>query len=156
AAAKALEIDESSAEAHAALGALKNRYERDWLGAEKEFKRSLELNPGIATTHQWYSILLVSQKRFDEGIQESQIAGAGDPLSQVVTPVASQALLYSRRTDEAIAQARNALELDPSFWLTWLDLGEAYEQKGMYEEAVHALEKAAEVGARNGITLGDL
>lgn len=84
AALRALELDESLAEAHASLALIKENYDYDWPGAEKEFRRAIQLNPEYATAHQWYAESLSWQGRFEEAFAESEMARQLDPLSLII------------------------------------------------------------------------
>ena len=136
AAMKALEMDDTLAEAHAALGWIKLRYDFDWSGAEREFKRAIEVNPNYATTYNWYSVELALMGRFDEAIAEAKRAQELEPLSMIINAVVGLPFYFSHQYDRAIAQYRKAIEMDPNFAGAHSWLGLAYEQKGMYEEAV--------------------
>ena len=142
AASKALEIDEALAEAHASLGAVREEYDWDWLGAEKEFKRAIELNPGYATAHQWYAECLSVMGRHDEAIAEAKRAQELDPLSLIINAVGGRVLFYARRYDEAIAQCRRTLDLNAGFYPAHLFLGWALEQEKLYEQAISEYQKA--------------
>ncbi len=142
AATKALELDETLAEAHSVLADIRFRYDWDWLGAEREHKRAIELNPGYATAHQWYSHYLLPMGRTDESLAESKLALELDPLSLIINLHLGWHYLYVRQYDKAIEQLRKTLELDPNFVLARLFLGQAYEQKAMHEEAIVEFQKA--------------
>ena len=142
AALKALEIDETLAEAHASLGLVREDYDWDWMGAEKEFKRAIELNPGYATAHQWYAEYLSEMGRYNEAIAEAKRAQELDPLSLIINADGGLVFFYARRYDEAIAQCRRTLELNAGFYPAHLYLGWAYEQKKRYAEAISEYQKA--------------
>ena len=142
AALKALELDDSLAEAHASLAALKEDYDWDWPGAEKEFKRALELNPSYATSHQWYAEFLAEMGRFNEAVDEITRARELDPLSLIVNTVVGEIFYESRQNDQAIQQLRRTLELDPNFAEAHRLLGETYLQLSKHDEAVAELQTA--------------
>jgi serine/threonine-protein kinase len=142
AALKALEIDERLAEAHNALATIKEDYDWDWAGAEREFKRAIELNPNYATAHQWYSLYLVNMGRLDEGVAENKIAKGLDPLSLIINANTAQFLRDAHQYDQAVAEARKVLEIDPNFIGAHFGLANAYELKRMYQEAVAEMQKA--------------
>jgi tetratricopeptide (TPR) repeat protein len=142
AAAKALELDETCAEAHISLARVKADYEWDWHGAEGEYKRAIELNPNYATAHHWYSDYLQGRGRQDEAIAEIKRALELDPLSLIINAVAGQQLYSGRRYDQAVEQLRKALEMDPNFALAHWFLGDTYEQKAEYESAIAEYQKA--------------
>jgi eukaryotic-like serine/threonine-protein kinase len=141
AAQKALEIDDSLAEAHASLGLIKSDYEWDWSGAEREFQRAIELNPGYATAHHWYGMDLWVMGRVEEAIAELKRALELDPLSLVTNRNLGLALFYARQYDQAIEQERKTLELEPNFVGAHENLGLAYIQKSMYKEGIEEFEK---------------
>src|SRR5882724_7882745 len=142
AALKALELDDSLAEAHASLAALKEDYDWDWPGAEKEFKRALELNPSYATFHQWYAEFLAEMGRFNEAVDEITRARELDPLSLIVNTVVGEIFYESRQNDQAIQQLRRTLELDPNFAEAHRLLGETYLQLSKHDEAIAELQTA--------------
>jgi tetratricopeptide (TPR) repeat protein len=146
AATRALEIDEQLAEAHTALGFYLEHYEWDRKGAEKEFRRAIELNPNYATAHHWFSANLSNSKRFDESIAELRRAQDLDPLSRIIGSNLADAFADSRRYDEAIAEYNRVLVRDPNFAYAHRGLGRAYGLKGMYAEAIAETRKAIELG----------
>jgi len=142
AALKALEIDNTLAEAHAALAYTMAYYDWDWAGAEREFKRAIELNPNSNTVHQAYSRLLSVTGRLDEAMAEMRRAQELDPLSLLPTGNLAMLAYFGGRYDRAIAQLQKTLEMDPKFPVAHWGIGLAYEQKGQYERAIAAFEKA--------------
>lgn len=112
AALRALELDENLAEAHTSLALVAENFDYDWQGAEKEFKRAIQLDPSYATAHQWYAEYLSWQGRFDEALAESERARQLDPLSIIIASDHAVILYHSRQYDRAIAQARAVLEMD--------------------------------------------
>jgi len=130
------------AEAHASLGVIKYEYNWDWPGADKEFKRALELRPNYATAHQWYGGYLVSVARFDEGIQEIKRAQELDPLSPIINASVGWFLYYARRYDQAIDEGRKAVALDNNSMMAHFFLGQTYLQKGSHADAITELQKA--------------
>ncbi|HJQ22627.1 MAG TPA: tetratricopeptide repeat protein [Blastocatellia bacterium] len=143
AALRALEIDDTLAEAHTALAAVKQCYEWDWPAAEREFRRAIELNPGYATAHHWYAINhLTAMGRHEEAIREMRRAQTLDPLSLVINRDVGWAFYYARRYGEAIAAYRRTFELDPNFVRTHFFLGMAYEQTGEYQQAIARFHEA--------------
>jgi len=136
AAAKALALDEGLASAHYALATAHTWYDWDWVGAEREFRRGLELNPNDALGRNWYGGYLSLLGRHDRAIAEHERAQQLDPLSLIVNANLTRALYWARRYDEAIAQARRTLELDPSFGITLFWLDGALRHKGLFKEAV--------------------
>jgi len=142
AAFKALEIDETLAEAHAPLGAAREAYDWDWVGAEKEYKRAIELNPGYATAHQWYAMYLSEMGRHNEAIAETKRAQELDPLSLIINVHGGYIFFFARQYDEAIAQCRRTLELNPGFYQAHVYLGWPYEQQKLYAQAISEYQKA--------------
>jgi TolB-like protein/Tfp pilus assembly protein PilF len=138
AALKALELDDTLAEAHASLGQVSAYYDFDFTTAEREYRRALELNPNYPPAHQWLAEQLSTMKRFDEALAEIQRALELDPLSLIINRIYADILVDARRFDEAIAQFHKTIELDPNFPTAHFFLGRAYEAKGMYDEAVVA------------------
>lgn len=148
AAARALEIDESFAEAHASLGhAMLHNWE--WGAAETELTRAIELAPGYPSAHHWYSEHLTAMGRCDESIRELKLAGTLDPLSLVISADLGRAFYYARQFDEVIKQEARTLEMDSGFWLSHINLGRAYTQKGLHGQAIAELQKASEASAGN-------
>lgn len=142
AAMKALQMDDTLAEAHTSLGFVEMHYDWDWPGAEREFLRALQLNPNYATAHHWYAYYLIARGRNQESVQEIRRAQALDPLSLIIMRDVGDMLYYSRRYDEAIAQCRQTLERDPNFYLAHLLLGLAYQQKKQHLEMLREYQLA--------------
>jgi serine/threonine protein kinase/TolB-like protein/Tfp pilus assembly protein PilF len=138
AAARALEIDETLAEAHTSMAYIKQYYEWDWPGAEAAFRRAIELNPRYPTAHQWYAEFLSAMGRPDEALAHIRIARELDPLSLIVNTVEALVLYMARRYDEAIQQSLNAIDLDPNFPEAYEYLKRAYDRKGSYAAAIAA------------------
>ena len=149
AAIKALDIDETLAEAHVSLAMIKTRYDHDSSGAEIEYKRAIELNPGYATGHHWYSEYLAMNGRENEALTEIRTAQALDPLSPVINTTLGEHLYYARRYDEALAQLRKTLEISPNFGAAHFILGLVLEQKGLFADAISELQKARSTAAIN-------
>jgi TolB-like protein/Tfp pilus assembly protein PilF len=136
AALKALEIDESSAEAHTSLAFIHFRWDWDRAATEREFQTAIRLKPAYAPAHQWYSSYLVAVERFDEAIAEAKRTQELEPLSFVASSHLGWIYYLSGRNDEAIEQCKRILELDPSSFPARRYLGLAYEAKGQYAEAI--------------------
>jgi TolB-like protein/Tfp pilus assembly protein PilF len=156
AASRALALDDTLAEAHTALAYVKGLYDWDWSGAEREFKRAIELNPNYATAHHWYSLYLEATGRLDDSIVETKRAQEADPLSLISNVASAQAFFFARRYDQAIEQCRKTFEMDPSFYLAHLLLAMVYEQAGRYEEAIAECQKALSVSGGAPRVLGVL
>jgi TolB-like protein/Flp pilus assembly protein TadD len=151
---KALALDPNSAEAHASLAYLKLIYDWDWAGAEKAFRRSIQLNPNYPTAHQWYALLLSILGRTGDALAELDRAELLDPLSPTVKTARAECLYFARRYDEAIVAARAALELDPAFMLAHVNLGRALAMKGDAAGAAGIFAKAREqAGQAPGLTM---
>ncbi len=137
AALKAIELDATLAEAHASLGYIKEAYDWDWEGAERDYRRAIELNPSYPGVRHWYAIYLAIPRRFDEAFAQMKRAEELDPLSRAVRRGKGWLYLWSREYDRAIEQWRSTLELDPDFPQAHYALAIAYAQKGMYEDAIN-------------------
>lgn len=136
AAQRALSIDESVADAHASLAVVLHWYEWDWAAAEKEFQRSIELDPNNPRSRLSYAFFLSEMGRFDEAVAQAKEARSIDPLSPVAGIYLGKVLLFARRNAEAIEELQKTVELNPNFWVARAELGEAYEQKGDLDGAL--------------------
>jgi TolB-like protein/DNA-binding winged helix-turn-helix (wHTH) protein/Tfp pilus assembly protein PilF len=136
AALKALEIEDTLAEPHAVLARFELGYDWDAPRAEREFRRAIGLDPNYATAHQWYSVLLYEEGRFDDAIREAKRALELDPLNVTIDSNLGSVYYYARRYDEAIEQQRKALDLHPSAPGPHQDLVIAYLAKGMHAEFI--------------------
>ncbi|MEP6919512.1 MAG: protein kinase [bacterium] len=139
AAQKALDIDPALAEGYTSRAFVKLAFDWDWLGAEADFKKALELNPKYPTAHQWYASYLVQMGKFDQARQEIAQAQQLDPLSPIISSNAGLYSYFEHRYDEAINQYKKTLEIDPGFWVAHHYLGLAYAKKGMYNESISEL-----------------
>jgi eukaryotic-like serine/threonine-protein kinase len=137
AAARALALDETLPEAHLAAANVKV-FERDWRGVERERRRAIELGPNSALAHEQYGIFLSLMGRFPEALDHVRLAQSLDLLSPRATWAVATVLRYARRYDEAIAEARRALDLDPNYGAAYHTLGLCYEAKGRLDEAINA------------------
>jgi TolB-like protein/cytochrome c-type biogenesis protein CcmH/NrfG len=149
AALKALEIDDSLAEAHAALGIVRLFYEWDWSGAEGALRRALELNPNYAWGHAFWSEWLLTVGRHEEAVAEARLALELDPLSASLSFHLGQSLYYIRAYDRALEQLQKALEVDPNFVWAHIFLAEVLAWKARYEESLAACEKVASLFGGN-------
>jgi len=140
AALRALELDPTLGEAHAALGLIATNYDWDWRGAEREFQSAIRLSPQYATVHQWYGEYLAYMGRFDEALSEIARAAELDPLSLIIGADTGKILILARRYDEAIASLRRTLELDPSYPMARAFLAVALSAVGDHPEAIRALQ----------------
>jgi serine/threonine protein kinase/Tfp pilus assembly protein PilF len=142
AALRALEIDESLADAHTALGALQAYYEWDLRGAERSLKRALELDPNYAWAHYYYGYWLLITGGHDEALAEMHRSVELDPLSVNFSNSLGYLFYLLRDYDRALEQYQKTLELDPKFILAHLGLGRVYSEKGMHEEGIRESEEA--------------
>jgi len=146
AAEKALELDESLAEAHTSLGQILVSYDFDFGGSTKEFERAIALNPNYATAHHWYgSGPPMSLGQFDRAIAELKRAQQLDPLSLIINADLGAGFVAARRYDDAITQLRKTIEMDARFYYAHWNLGEALELKGQVPQALGEYKKAAEL-----------
>ena len=140
---KALEIEETLAEARTSLASIKTLNDWDWIGAKREFKLAIEFNPGYATAHQWYAEYLTMTGQYAEAISECKRAQELDPLSLVIGVTAAVTLLCgTRRYDRVIEECQKVLEMDPNFGGALNILGMVYRERGLYREAIEAFRKA--------------
>jgi TolB-like protein/tetratricopeptide (TPR) repeat protein len=144
AARKAVELDDTLAEAHTSLA---NALGADMQFAEsiKEFQRAIALNPNYATAHQWYGEALQSNGQFDEAVAELKRAQELDPLSLIINASLGGTLVTAHRYDEAIDQLHKTIEMDPTFHFTHWILGDAFRRKGDLSQAIVEYEKAAQL-----------
>jgi len=141
AALKALEIDETLADAHVSLGVAQAFYEWDWSGGERSLKRALELNPNYAWAHFCYGSWLLYMGRRQEGLAEVRRSVELDPLSANFSSGLAFQFYLARDYDHALEQYQKALELDPNFVYTRPLLARVYSEKGMHEEAIRECEE---------------
>lgn len=137
---KALEMDDTLAEAHTSLAFVRFRFDWAWQGAELEFERAIELNPRYVTAHHWYALFLAALGRQGEAIKEIKKARQLDPLALIVSVAEGRILHFARRFDDAIEQFRGILELDPNFIPAHCDLGASLAAKGMVQQALAEFE----------------
>jgi TolB-like protein/Tfp pilus assembly protein PilF len=142
AALRAIELDDSLAEARVALGIYYSNFAWNQPAAEREFRRAIELNPNYATAYQQFGVeCLTAMGRFDEAVAAGKRAEELDPLSPIIGADLGHILTRARRYDEAIVQLNRVLTLDPNFWVTYWYLGMAHRGKSQYAEAVAAYRK---------------
>jgi TolB-like protein/Flp pilus assembly protein TadD len=140
---KAMELDDTLAEAHVSLGVLLQYHDLNWRDAEREFQRAIQLNPNLAAAHQDYGDGLAMTGRLDEAIAEETRAQQLDPYSVITNFMRGSMLIFAGRSDEAIQQGRKMLDLDAGFAHSLL--GSAYEQKGNSEQAIFELQEAVKL-----------
>ncbi len=150
AAAKALALDNSLGEAHASLAFALDLYGWDWDAAEIQYKQAIQLDPGYATAHQWYSWHLFMVGRDDDALFELRRAESLDPLSLIINADLADALCVAHRYDEAVEQSEKTLKMDASFAVGHYELGQALTQKHMYDEAIAEFQKAIELSGHSG------
>ena len=143
AALKALELDDSLAEAHTSLAFVEDNYDWNFAASEKEYQRAIALNPSYATAHQWYAMHLVAFGRFPEAEAEIQRAVDLDPLSIIITMGVAEISEWERKYDAATVQYRKTLDLDPNFIGAHGNLAVAYERQGDYKQGEEEEEKTA-------------
>jgi len=156
AARKALEIDESLAEAHASLSFCLIWFDWDWANGEKEAKRAIALNPNSSFAHFAYGHVLSDLGRHKEAIAEMARARELDPVFLLVRALEGMFFYHARRDAEASASLQSALELDPNFWITHLTLGKVYLQQQKYPEAISEFTKARELSHGNSEAIGSI
>jgi TolB-like protein/DNA-binding winged helix-turn-helix (wHTH) protein/Flp pilus assembly protein TadD len=145
AAQKAVELDDSLAEGHAALGYVNFLWLWDWPEAERQFHRAAELNYNYLSGHHWHALYLSAMGRHKEAIEEIHIAQKLDPLSRIVGTAAGYIQFYARDYDEAERASKAVLAQDPNFMAAHAVLGQVYEQKHAYPEAIGEFQRALEL-----------
>jgi TolB-like protein/DNA-binding winged helix-turn-helix (wHTH) protein/Tfp pilus assembly protein PilF len=153
---KSVQLDETSSDAHAARGAIRNLYEFDWRGTETEMRRAIELNPNNATARYWYGNLLCNVGRFEECLAETDRAHALDPGYLIIAVDVGCRLYEARRYAEAISPIQKVLEFNPDFAAGRLCLGQVYEANRRYPEAIAELRKALELSGDAAIYIAAL
>jgi DNA-binding winged helix-turn-helix (wHTH) protein/TolB-like protein/tetratricopeptide (TPR) repeat protein len=154
AATRALEINDTLSEAHAALGFVHATFDWNWHSAEKAYKRALELSPNSSTAHQRYANYFTMMGQHDRAIAETVRTLDLDPVSLATNALAGRTYYFARRYDRTLEQCQKAIELDPHFWVAHFFAGKAYAQKGMYAQAIAALRKAGAVTTEVLATIG--
>ena len=146
--AKALEIDPDLAEAHASLGLMKQNFDWDWVGAEKEFRRATELNSNYPTAHHWYGLFLCQMKRNDEAVREGRLAQTLDPLSPIINTSLGVTLMSAGEYGSGFELLKRTFELAPTFPEPHLWVSKAYGSRGLYPEAISEAQQAASYSGR--------
>jgi len=152
---KALKLDDTLAETHTALGWV-TFHEWDWAGAEREYRRAVELNPSYALARIWYAQYLYATKRFEEAVTQAGLAQQLDPGSLFVNTRAGAAYFLAGRVEEAMASWQKALELDPGYPDASIELARSYVTRGLHQNAISALQKARIFTDREPLVLGAL
>jgi serine/threonine-protein kinase len=138
---KALQLDDTVAEAHEVFGTMLLEYYWNWPEAEREIRRAIELNPNLARAHAVYATLLISSGRIDEGLQHSARARALDPLAPAQHRNSLLQLFVARRWNEAIDQSRKVIDLEPKYDFAWAVMGLAQLALGKNAEALASADK---------------
>jgi TolB-like protein/DNA-binding winged helix-turn-helix (wHTH) protein/Flp pilus assembly protein TadD len=145
AAQKALQLDENLAEAHTSLACVELILNWNWAGAEREFKRAIELNPSYSPAYAWYAHYLVAMGRFDESAAAAKRSLDLDPFSQFTMDFGEWAFYLGRHYDLAMEQSRKSFELAPEFPWSHYVLGLIYEWTGQHREAIEEYTKMQEL-----------
>lgn len=156
AAIKALEIDDTLAEAHTSL-ACTMEFDWDWMGADNTYKKALALNPGYATAHEWYSSLLSVTGRHEEAIAEAKRAAELDPLSPTINTNMAKIYYVARQYEEARQTLEGIGDVSPDFFWVQYFLGLIAGQEHKFEESVAEIKKSDDLshgGDRTKATLG--
>jgi len=149
AALKALELDDSLAEAHTSLAQISSTYEMNWALAESEYKRAIALNANYSTGHHYYATFLMAMGRHDEAMAEMKKAQELDPLSPIIATFIGKALYFAGKNDESIAEYQKVLATDPAFPVARTFLIHSLEQGGHFDEAIaQRMIVAAQFGKR--------
>jgi len=149
AAARALALDDTLAEAHVEMATVHGWYDWDWPAAEREFQRALELNPNYATGHAYYGWYLAFMERTEEAIAENNRALKLDPLSPEINALLGQTLNWTRRYDETIQHLQTWTDLEPSDWFSRRILGLAFQQTGKLSAAITEFQRASQLEETN-------
>lgn len=152
---KALKLDDTLAEAHTALARVL-QMEWVWEGAEREFRRAIELNPSHPLARVGYGLHLMAMQRFKEAVVQAQRAQQLDPLSPYVNDRAGVIYFSADRFEKAMAAWRKVSGLHPNYWQPRQSLAEAYVTKGMHKQAIAELQTALALGDREPFVLGVL
>ena len=156
AAMKAIELDDSLAEAHSSLSFALIWYDWDWAAGEKEASRAISLDPNSAMAHFAYAHVLSDRGRHQEAITEIARARELEPVFLLLPALEGMFLHHAGRNDEALARLQKALELDPNFWVTHLMLGKVYTRQRKYSEALVEFTKAKELSQGNSEAIGSI
>jgi adenylate cyclase len=153
---KALELDSTLAEAHAALGYIKFRFDWDWNGSEQEFKKAIEIKPGYSTAHEWYALLLGIIGRNDEALAEMKTAASLDPLAPNVSNGLARIYHFAGDEKKALEQVKKTIQLEPNFGEAHFTAGMTYMNLGDLKKAEEELRKAIELAGRRPVMLAML
>jgi serine/threonine-protein kinase len=153
---KALDLDDSLAEAHASLAWCRFIYDWDWTDAAREFQRAIALDPRYATAHQWYSFLLTASGRFDEGLVEAHTAQELDPASVSVRRSLGWQYFYARRYDQARYHIQRAIAMNPEAEENYRVLGLALLELGRMDDAERAFREALQSPGAGSYSMAQL
>ncbi|NJO31895.1 MAG: tetratricopeptide repeat protein [Rhodospirillales bacterium] len=153
---EALNLDDSLAEPHAFLGIIRLKYEWDWAGAEEAFQHAIRLNPSYAQAHNFYSFFLEAMGRHAEAIREAEAARALDPLSLPVNVNLVWQYLRAHKLEHALRHLEKTRELQADFWGVQWGFGHYHRQKGEYDAAIAAFERAVQIGGGHALPITDL
>ncbi|MDT7806913.1 MAG: hypothetical protein QOJ70_726 [Acidobacteriota bacterium] len=156
AAARALEIDPTLAEAHTPLGYVAFYYDWDWAGAESEFRRAIRLNPGYATAHHLFSFALSALGRYEEALAEVRKAQEIDPFSLLINDATGFCYWNARRYEQAAAQCHKTIARDPGFFMARYGLAMTYAHTGRHAEGVEQARIAARLSNESPLALATL
>jgi serine/threonine-protein kinase len=156
AALRALELDDTLAEAHTSLAHIHLEFDHDWEAAEREYKRAIELDSRYPLAHHWYGGYLSAMGRHEEALEQAEKARELDPLNLIVNTWVGLRHHFAGRYEVAIGEYQKVLELGPDFPPLHWHLGWALEQVGRYEEAISAAQRAIEVSDGNPLFLASL
>lgn len=149
AATKAVLLDPDLSEAHTSLAFALEMSTWDWDGAESEYRRALELNPGYATAHHWYGYHLMTVGRNDEGIAELKLAESLDPLSLIISAGVADAYYIAHMVDDATRQLHKTLEMDPNFAMAHYQMGQVLAHRGKFDAAIAEFQRAIELSGHS-------
>jgi tetratricopeptide (TPR) repeat protein len=141
---RALELDDTLAEAHATRGHILSEYDWNNTAAERDYQRAIELNPGYATGYHYYAVFLMDQGRLEQSIAQIRRAQEVDPLSRIILATAAYIYFYAHQYDRQLEEIQKLQELDPNYYGLYFQRGRYYEGKGQYEKAIVELKKAVE------------
>ncbi len=149
--------DENSVEAHTSLAHVKATQDWDWLGAEQEFRRALQLDPRYSSAHHWYAVsCLGPMARLDEALEEMHLAQALDPISSIIARDLAVIHYYRRELDEALEQCDHTIELNPHFSPAYWTLGLIQESRGEFDESAAAFQRAIQLSPHSPRMHGSL
>ena len=150
---KALSLDDSLAEAHASLAFTLHRYRQDWTAAEKEYRLALELNPNYAMAHRFYGVFLENIGQSNLACDEYQLAHHLDPLNLIISQHVAKCIYDAGQFEESVKMMKDLIEMDPNLARLRWTLGDMYEKKGMFPEAISQYQKGVTLSGRNPMLL---